>query len=125
MVNTKSLFKYGMIFVAASLLVVLFGTLTGDISGISSSSMEFANFATKVGVSDATAGKVIDLVSAGSTIASIVSAVAGVTGAGLIAAGGIQTVKYMIKKKVKIKQQHGNIIIQSFPQLLIRLLHCQ
>ena len=34
--------------------------------------MEFANFATKVGVSDATAGKVIDLVSAGSTIASIV-----------------------------------------------------
>ncbi|MCO6330801.1 MULTISPECIES: uberolysin/carnocyclin family circular bacteriocin [Staphylococcus] len=103
MVNTKSLFKYGMIFVAASLLVVLFGTLTGDISGASSSSMEFANFATKVGVSDATAGKVIDLVSAGSTVASIVSAVAGVTGAGLIAAGGIQTVKYMIKKKGKDK----------------------
>ena len=38
-----------------------------------------------------------------STIASIVSAVAGVTGAGLIAAGGIQTVKYMIKKKGKDK----------------------
>ncbi|MBF7018130.1 hypothetical protein [Staphylococcus durrellii] len=78
-----------MFFVVASLLVVLFGTLIGDISRDSSSSMEFANFVTKVGVTDVTAGRVIEFVSAESTVASIVIAIAGVTGAGRIASGGI------------------------------------
>jgi len=64
--------------------------VTTEIGTVNSS---FAWLATKLGIKQATAGLIIDLVSGGSTLWSIVAAVAGLSGA----IGGITAIKAVIQ----------------------------
>ncbi|HHA6632193.1 MULTISPECIES: circular bacteriocin, circularin A/uberolysin family [Staphylococcus] len=97
---SKKFLSYGAVLLIASILVAALGTFTAEITSASSGvSVEFANLATKLGIGQSTAGYIISLINNGSTIWSIASLVAGVSGAGLLAAGGIQGIKYAIKKK--------------------------
>lgn len=54
--------------------------------------------ASMLGVSTTAANKVINIIDAGSTIATIISIATSVVGAGLITAGIVATAKKMIKK---------------------------
>lgn len=101
MISTKNLFKYGVIFTVASALLLAFSTVVGDLSLATSADMGFANLATKVGISEVTAGQIIDAISAGSTLASVTSLLLTTTGVGFLGAGAFQTAKYLIKKKGK------------------------
>ncbi|MFG6147741.1 uberolysin/carnocyclin family circular bacteriocin [Halobacillus sp. B23F22_1] len=86
--------------VLSSVLVLLFGLATMQVSGVAvDGGSMFGFLATKLGVTQSTASAVINMVNSGSTILTIVSVIAGVSGAGLLAAGGISGIKYVIKKR--------------------------
>ncbi|HDR6267832.1 circular bacteriocin, circularin A/uberolysin family [Bacillus sp. S70] len=86
------------------IMVTFFGTVTGNIP---ITEIDFGSqssfFATKLGLTQSAAAIVIDLINKGSTVLTIISMVSAVSGAGLIAAGGIAGIKYVIKKKGRDK----------------------
>lgn len=60
--------------------------------------MSSAGLVTMLGISKTAADKVIDIIDAGSTVATIISIAASVVGTGVITAGVIATAKSLIKK---------------------------
>lgn len=95
-VDLKKIVILGLL---ASLLTFALGLMSAQVTTeIGTVNSSFALLATKLGIKQATAGLIIDLVSGGSTLWSIVAAVAGISGAGLIAIGGITAIKAVIKK---------------------------
>jgi circularin A/uberolysin family circular bacteriocin len=88
----------------AIIMIGFLGTVTGDISVTSTGFSGQSSFlASKLGLTNLSANRIVYLIDTGSTIMTIVSIVTAVTGAGLIAAGGIAGIKYVIKKQGKDK----------------------
>lgn len=99
----KKYVNFFMVFGIASIILVAFGIGSGEVSSIAlaSEATNIANLAAKLGISLSSAGVVINLVSGGATVWTIISLVFGVTGAGLALAGGIAGIKYAIKHQGK------------------------
>jgi circularin A/uberolysin family circular bacteriocin len=96
--NKKVIVLLGLGLVSASLLYMflLTGTNLGvtPVQGFSGN----AELASTLGISTAAAKKAIDIIDAASTIASIISLIGIVTGAGAISYAIVATAKTMIKK---------------------------
>jgi circularin A/uberolysin family circular bacteriocin len=79
--------------------VFSFGLMAVEFSLIAGAEPIFAQLATQLGISQAAAGLAIDLISGGAGVWSVVAAVAGLSGAGLIAVGGISAVRAVIRNQ--------------------------
>ncbi|EOS26936.1 circularin A/uberolysin family circular bacteriocin [Lachnospiraceae bacterium 3-1] len=73
-------------------------TVTLSMMIVAALTMTTVGLASMLPISSAAAMKVIDIIDAGSTIATIVSLVAAVVGAGVVSTGIIATAKALIKK---------------------------
>lgn len=96
--NKKSFILFGSALAAATLVYALL--LTGTELNVAAAHAFSANaeLASTLGISTAAAKKAIDIIDAASTIASIISLIGIVTGAGAISYAIVATAKTMIKK---------------------------
>ncbi|MDI0275114.1 circular bacteriocin, circularin A/uberolysin family [Bacillus safensis] len=92
-----------LLIVVATIVSLMFGLMATQLAAAPAAEIQttFSMLATKLGISQATAGVVIDMIAGGSTLWTIVAAVAGLSGAGLIAVGGITAIKAVIKQNGK------------------------
>ncbi|QQD81308.1 uberolysin/carnocyclin family circular bacteriocin [Bacillus siamensis] len=97
--NKKSFILFGAALAAATLVYALLLTGT-ELNGVAAAHAFSANaeLASTLGISTAAAKKAIDIIDAASTIASIISLIGIVTGAGAISYAIVATAKTMIKK---------------------------
>lgn len=100
LLNKNTLVLSGLGLLSAA-LILSFGLVAADPSVAANTQPFFAHLATQLGVSQASAGLAIDIISGGAGIWSVVAAVAGLSGAGLIAVGGLAAIKQVIKNEGK------------------------